>query len=181
MLKISAKHSQDLIVQLSNINATVPERTKGRKTEHVELWTAIRFLATYANSNFLSYPIEIVHRDKPDFLIKKPNDNIGVEITESIPEQYAYIFALSEKHFPKANIEPSMFTRDIRQRSKKELLKILEKSQKKLIGLPIGGDKIERDWAEWINETVISKTEKLNSRDFERFVSNYLLIHSIFS
>lgn len=135
MKKVIAKNSHDLLIQLSNIEADVPRRTKGRKTHHTETWIILRFLATCAVSSVWSYPIEIVHRDKPDFLISKPNGAIGLEITEAITEQYAYVFALAEKYVPDAYIEPALFMKDAPQRSKKELLSILEQSRDRLLVL----------------------------------------------
>jgi hypothetical protein len=177
MNRITAKDSQELKVQLSELMLKVPKRSKGRKTPHTEFWTMSRFLSSYADSDLFTFPLTIFHRDKPDFQITENNKQTGIEITESIPEIYAYVLALAEKHFPKARIEPSMFLRDSFKRNKSEWLEILKKSQDRLVGLPVNGDKIEQDWAEWIFEDVTSKTKKLNSNNYEKFIYNFLLIY----
>ena len=70
-----------------------------------------------------------------------------------------------------------MFLKNSPRRSKEELLKILKESQYRLSGLPISGYKIEMDWAEWIYEDIISKTDKLNNSNYKSFETNFLLIY----
>jgi hypothetical protein len=177
MRLFQAENSAHLIKQISKVDSKVPKRTQGRKTKHTEIWTILRFISTYANMKLFCYPLEIIHRDKPDFLLNTSSSKIGIEITESIPEDYAYTFALAEKYFPQATVEPSMFLRGTPKRSKKEILEILEKSQNRSTGLGIYGDKIEMDWADWIIDDIVSKTKKLNESKFEKFDSNILLIY----
>ena len=70
-----------------------------------------------------------------------------------------------------------MFLRTTKNKSKQEILEILEKSQTELSGLPIVGDQIEIDWVDWIFDDIISKTKKLNDNKFEKFDLNILLIY----
>jgi hypothetical protein len=177
MNNIYFESQESLFRQLSEIDIKVPKRSKGRKTKHTETNTICKFLSTNYKREFFQYPFEIIHRDKPDFQIKMQKTKIGIEITESIPEQYSYIFALAEKYYPKASIEPTMFLRNAPKRNKEELLEILRKSQYQLNGIPIAGDKIESDWAEWIHEDITTKTIKLNSNEFDKLNINFLVIY----
>ena len=162
MIHLQADSSEDLIQNISKIDVKVPKRTHGRTTKHTEDWTILRFLSTLATTKLFSYPIEVIHRDKPDFQINTSNKQFGIEITESIPEKYAHTFALAEKYFPNANIEASMFLRESKKRSKQEVLDILKTSRTKLTGLPVVGNQIEMDWADWIIDDIVSTTKKLN-------------------
>jgi len=177
IIQVQADNSSDLIQKISRINIKVSKRTQGRTTKQTENWAILRFLSTLAPTKFFSYPLEIIHRDKPDFQINTFDRQLGIEITESITEEYAHTLALAEKYFPNANIEASMFLRECRKKSKQEILDILEKSQTRLNGLPIVGDQIEMDWADWIVDDILLKTRKLNDVKFNKFDSNILLIY----
>lgn len=91
MLNINANSVRDLIDMLRNIDISVPLRTKGQTTEQCERWSICRFLSTYAETNLLEFPLEVVKRERPDFLLSLPSRQVGLEITEAIPHAWAGI------------------------------------------------------------------------------------------
>lgn len=177
MHSILAKTPEKLLQKLKQIDISVPGRTKGRKTEHSEKWAIVRFLSTYLNENQLDFPISIVHRDKPDFLMTCNVVNYGIECTEAIPKQYAWAHALLEIYFPNGNLEPDFFKWGTPTRSREEILDILSKSQDELHGEPWFGNSVEKEWAQGMYECITHKTQKFYNDDFEKFEKNYLLIY----
>lgn len=85
---------------INNCKIKVPARSNGRKTLHTELYTFRNFLYQIRQNSVMSFPIELYYQDKPDFMIESGELCIGIEITESIPEQLARAQSLLEKKYP---------------------------------------------------------------------------------
>lgn len=162
---------------IKKINISVPLRSKGRKSEDTERYSLVSFLENFVDDKYFDFPLKIIHRDKPDFLIESSLNDIGIEFTESIPEQLARAQAILEKHFPGGHLEPSSFKWDTPERTKSEILEILKKSQVRLIGQGYTGNQIEAEWSKGIVECIINKTVKLNKNGFDAFDKNWLLIY----
>ena len=106
MKQISAINSSDLMKQLSSIDISVPLRSEGRTKGHCERWSICRWLSTYPDLNF---PLILTHRDKPDFCLNIGNQEIGIEHTEAIPEDYAHACVISEKRNDETVVDMSLF------------------------------------------------------------------------
>jgi len=168
----------DFDQQIKQIDISVPLRSRGRKFEHTERYSIASFLQNFTNDGLFNFPFKVIHRDKPDFFIEFSNKSIGIEFTESIPEQLARASSLLEKHFEGyAKLEPEFFGWDAPERSNDEILEILSKSQKQLIGQGFCGKSIEEKWIGGITGCIINKTKKLNNFNFEKFDKNWLLIY----
>lgn len=164
--------------EILNIDTSVPKRSEGRKTEHTEKYSIVSFLKEFQNKNILTFPFTLIHRDKPDFSIKTSVNTLGIEFTESIPEQLARAQFLLEKHFVGfAGLEPEFFGRNAPERTDSEILEILRKSQKRLVGKGYVGKSVEERWVLGIQGCITNKTMKLNNPDFDEFNYNYLLIY----
>jgi len=178
MIEYSFSNQQELDTFLDSIDISVPLRSKGRKTEHTEKYTIVSFLKEFHNKEEFSFPFTLTHRDKPDFSITSQIKKIGIEFTESIPEQLAKATYLLEKHFEGyAKLEPEFFGLDAPKRTDNEILEILNKSQERLIGQGFVGKSIEKKWILGIQSCINKKTKKLNNPEFEIFGNNYLLIY----
>ena len=163
---------------LKSIDILVPQRSEGRKTEHTERYSIVNYLDQFKNDIFTDFPVQLIHYDKPDFRILSKNKSIGIEVTESIPEQLARATVLLEKHFPNGGIlEPEFFGWNTPDRTNDEIVEILKKSNDRLIGQPSYGKSIEKNWIQGIHECIINKTKKLNQYDFDKFMMNWLLIY----
>ncbi|GAA4344745.1 hypothetical protein [Kangiella taiwanensis] len=86
---IKANSKSELLSILSSEDITVPPRHKGRTTNHTEKYCLFKMLATLAQHKLLKYPIEIVNRERPDFVFKACGQSIGIEQTEAVPENLA--------------------------------------------------------------------------------------------
>jgi hypothetical protein len=131
---IKARSGSELISILESINIKVPLRTEGRSTEDCERWSICRLLATLAKNNLLKYPVEVHHRNKPDFRIRIGQDIIGVEVTEAIPQDLARADALMEREFLIIGCS-STTTYCLQYRYSKSVLNISPKTSDHLIGI----------------------------------------------
>lgn len=172
---IIATSTSGLINTLRRVDITAPSRTEGITTEHCERWSMCRLLATLAKNNAIEYPLRVHHQDKPDFKLQVGHAIIGVEVTEAIPQDYAAVSALREREKPEAIIDISEFRWGMRTKTLKELRGLI--SQDKLTGQGWEGDSVEREWAQAIWEVTQNKLQKFNSRNFQRFSINWLLIY----
>lgn len=164
-----------LLSALSRIDLTVARRTRGRTKQQTERWTICRLLSTLAQTDKLEFPITAVHRDRPDFLIQVENTSIGVEVTESIFQQFAAFSALAEQEYPNALLELAHFRWDSPKREVAEMRVLL--SQSRLTSDGWAGDHPEREWARFIQSAVNTKLEKLAASEFEKFDRNWLAIY----
>ena len=102
--KLEAKNYDELLYSLRNIDSYVGPRIKiegtpARASEECEWWVLKNFLMSLEDIKCFHFPIVIVKSESPDFIIKiKSNENIGVEITEAIPERYAKILSEMERN-----------------------------------------------------------------------------------
>lgn len=171
----TAATKNDLISTLSSFDITVPLRTEGRKTSHVERWTICRLLSTLAKNELLGYPVALKHRDRPDFLLQHHETKIGIELTEASSEQYAAYSALAEHEFPDSFLEPGHFRWGKPKRTIEEMRELLRQEQ--LTSPPWGGDHAEREWALYFQSVVETKLLKLAKLGFETFNENWLVIY----
>ncbi|WP_151703950.1 hypothetical protein [Nitrincola alkalilacustris] len=74
--------------RLRTVNVDVPERSKGRTQEHVEIYSVVRLLGSLS-FKLDDFPLAIDKREGPDFLLTLAAFRIGIEHTEAIPENAA--------------------------------------------------------------------------------------------
>lgn len=170
-----ATTKNELISALREFDITVPLRTGGRKTHHAERWTICRLLSTLAENEHLSYPVSLIHDDRPDFLLQCHEIKIGIEATEAISEQYASYLALAESRFPDAILEPGHFRWGSPKLSTEEMRELLR--QGRLTSRPWAGDRPEREWALYFQSVIEAKLLKLAKPDFKTFRENWLAIY----
>lgn len=167
----------DLLKKLRETDISVPAISRGRTKLHTERWTMYRFLATFGDSDRLTYPIAVKHQDRPDFCLEMADRQVGVEVTSAMPENFARALVLRDKFYPNAPLEPDHFRWGIPRLASKEILRILERSQNRLTGMGWVGDSVEHEWAGAIAESCYTKSEVLNSNRFGEYPCNWLLIY----
>lgn len=171
----SAVNSIELRSVLQSIDISVPLRTEGRTKKHTETWVICRLIATLTDSNLVTYPASVQHRDRPDFLVQFGETQIGIEVTEAVSEQYAAYSALAEREFPDVFLEPGHFRWDAPKLTTDEMRSLLRQDQ--LSSPPWVGDRAEREWALCIQSVVKSKLVKLANPGFSHFPENWLSIY----
>jgi hypothetical protein len=174
MVNLSAQSAVELLQQLSAIDITVPLRTEWRTTEHCERWSICRFLATYVETKLVDYPLRLEKRERPDYLLRLPSGNIGIEITEAVPPDWAWLDARREK----LNYDNLIFLHRFRsgepQRCREEIDRIARGGS---WGSGWAGNAPEREWAEVMIHFSLQKAETLAKPGFERFAADWLLIY----
>lgn len=170
----TASSKDELLRYLKQQDTKVPVRTKGRKSQHCEKWAVFRLLATWANANYFSYPIILVHRDRPDFLLRYNDREVGIEFTEAVSQEMAETRALAKHMEETVTFSMDQFKRETPKRTTSERRKIIQDQ-------PVTDgwidDEPEREWAQWIMDRVLKKTKDFNKPDFEKFDENLLLIY----
>jgi hypothetical protein len=164
----------ELLNILGQLDISVPLRTEGRTTEHCERWSICRFLASFSDSELLSFPLSLVHRDKPDFLLEFGQRKVGIEATEAVPENDAAIDAYRENK----EIDGLFFLkRHLPGDAKLRGADLKQEASSDDPGNVWGGDSVEREWAGAMKSFVIGKVAKSKKPDFDLFEKNWLLMY----
>ncbi len=166
---------ESLLKVLSDTSIEMPGRSEGRRTEHTEKWAICYLLATLSSKGILLFPLSLEHVDKPDFILKTDGDLTGIEVTESIPSDYARCCALAELKNPNAVIDMSLFKWNSPSKNTKELLDIINGSE--LVGNGWAGHSAEVEWAHFMNDAISVKLKKLNNTGYSKLPEYWLLIY----
>lgn len=174
MSPIHADSAQELLCKLGQLDISVPPRTKERTTEQCERWSICRFLASFSDSELLPFPINLVHRDKPDFLLELDQQKVGIEVTEAIHENAAAIDA-----YRKNKGIDGVFSvkRHLPENAKLRGAELRREASSNDPGDGWAGDSVEHEWAGAMKNSVIGKVAKSKKPDFELFKRNWLLIY----
>ena len=175
--KFTATSKHELLDYLSKQDITVPDRIDGRKSEHCERWAGFRFLATWATADLLSYPLYVIHRnkpDRPDFLILSDSWEIGVECTEAVPQEWAETDAQAS-HMEVSGLLPmDSFKLSTPKRTYDERRELILNPH---LGCGFAGGEPEQEWMEWMMIAIHKKTIAFNKPEFKKCDINRLLIY----
>ena len=174
-LNINVVCCEDLLSALRMTDISGPARTGGRTTAHTEEYTICHLLSTLATHNHLRFPLTVSSRDRPDVFIEAGGVGIGIEITESIPEQFASLCALAEKEFPDTWLPVDHFPWDAPPLTKKQTRSLL--TTKAVVPSGWLSNEPEREWAHFMRRVIDTKLSKLVHPDFARFDQNWLSIY----
>lgn len=172
-LNLAAIDAADLIETLSRIDIRVPPQNSGRTAAHRERYMAARLLATLASTGALSFPLRLVHREKPDFALHGLTGALGIECVEAIHEEWAQIQAIRERDFPE---KPIFLPRLKPGRESLSITERVEFASGERMGCGWGGNSPEIEWAEAIAHVVNEKTKKLRNGNYSEFNRCWLLI-----
>ena len=170
-LTISAASERDLLIQLGEIDITVPLMTKGRRKEHREQYMMARFLSTRASE--FCFPIEVVHSDVPDFVLKTASAVVGIECVEAVPQELYEIEILREKEYPDSMNFGQKFVPGKRTFSRQERRQI---ASGELAGPPWMPQGAKRNWVSAMQHFVEGKTAKLRKGNYAAIDTMWLLV-----
>ena len=174
MRNITALSSSDLLRHLRAIDITVPPRTEGRTKQHTETWSICRFLATYADSSLLRYPLRLDCGDRPDFQLAISTVRIGIEVTEAVAADLAWADAIQERdEIDSARMFQRVLPGDPRL-TRGEVEKI---ARGETLGDGWEGDSVEHDWADVMAHFTRRKAERFAQPGFTRLDINWLLVY----
>lgn len=175
-MKITAADYSDLVAQLAADHPHVNLRGKGRNKGQSEEWVSRRLIPTLAKLGRLAFPLAIDPSDRPDLRISSADAEIGIEVTEIVPQAFAEADAIANKCYPGAVVDRSLFRWGARF-TPQQIHEHLSRSTG-LTGPPWVGDSCEREWAAAANETIRTKTTKLNQHGFVHFSKNWLAAYA---
>jgi hypothetical protein len=173
LLLFEAKNESQLTSILRHANPIVPTRIKVRTKNQIEQYDMIQLLNTLLKERYVKYPLRLIHRDRPDFLLIMGNQRIGIEHTEAISENEAPKDSLREKGYgcrtflisPAHPAEPN-----------KKANELIEEIKACMPGDGWDGDSAEIEWATAMLYTGNRKLAIINKTGFERFDEDWLLI-----
>jgi hypothetical protein len=175
---LAVKSHRELMAALKAIDISVPARGEGRTKAHTERWSIARFLATFGHTGVIRYPLTVSKGERPDFRLNVRGTLVGVEVTESVSQDFARFDALRQNESNLAVVDTSLFRPGMPRRSTQELREILNTRPH---GEGWAGEGAERDWAHAIEATVLAKAEVATKPGFTLFARNWLLVYDNWS
>jgi hypothetical protein len=171
---------------LTTINVQVPLRSEGRTTDHGELYCIVHLLSSLPEG-YWTFPLELLHSDRPDFQLRTHGRSIGVECVEAVPFNEAKRAKLREQghgasiHFlQRATVDdPVVGSRQM----KAELLREVRRERGEDSGDEADdgdgwvGDSAEREWADVVLHFARQKMDVANNPGFQLHEENWLLIY----
>lgn len=177
-LLLTASTPGELLTKLGGVVPRVPLRGEGRKAGHVEIYAAGCLLATLADT--LAFPLSLFHRDRPDFQLRLPGRDVGIEHQEVVSQNDAYLSFLrdqghgAEVHFVRrARIDEPQMTRA-------EALAYLDAEKADPMahaGNGWAGDSVEKEWAKAMVHFALRKVERVAQPGFEALDERWLLLY----
>jgi hypothetical protein len=172
-LNLTAQTPSELLAKLAATDITVPFRTEGRTASHGEAYMAARLLASLAETVEITYPLKLIHREKPDFALEMDGKTIGVECTEAVSKEWAQIDAIRERDFPESLIMLPMLKPGIKKFSLQERIAI---AKGEFAGTPWVGGMAKRQWAEAQAYFIGEKTKKLRAGNYSDHAEVWLAV-----
>lgn len=174
-MNIEANTGSELKEKLADTDISVPARTSGRTNDHVERWVIYRALATLLADGQIEYPVRLMKRERPDYLLIMGNREIGCEVTEAINSEYLKAKSLPEAAAETSVVDVSLFKWSAPKRKLEKLREIA--SREKLTGAVWAGNSVEREYADIVFDVAKNKTKKMAKVGYQTYQENYLLIY----
>lgn len=172
MFPIYAAEESELLSKLAAIDISVPLQEEGGNKVHREQYMFARMLSTLAKEGQLAFPLEVRHREKPDFSLQLPQGTVGIECVEAVPNDWAHINAIRERESPEALIRVPILKPG----------QSLSSAEKTSIAKGEGAGSVwvgrmaERQWADAHTQVIAEKTAKLRKGNYAEFEKNWLLV-----
>lgn len=170
---LHANSDSGLLKALAKIDISRPTLLESLTKDWSERSGIARLLSTLVGKGYLSYPLNLHKRERPDFLLITDTHQIGIEHTKAIPQNEAKKDVLREQgnspegYFASHNLPGEPI------KTKKTLLKEIEENRADDGWV---GDSSEREWAQAMLNTINKKLTTLLKDGFESFDRDWLLI-----
>lgn len=170
---LTAATFEDLRDWLCRTNFDVPLRSEGRTKDHVEPY-AIGYLLATLSPHYFKFPIELVHRERPDFLLRTRGRTIGIEHVEVVPQNEAWMAKLREEgHGPDVHfLRHAAVGETVKPRA--ETIREIEADDS---GDGWVGDSAEKEWAEAVAHHALAKVERASQPGIETLDETWLLMY----
>jgi hypothetical protein len=174
MKNVTAQSPSDLLRHLSDIDISVPARTKGRTKEHTQTWSICRFLAAYADSPLFRYPLRLDCGDRPDFQLAIGSIRVGIEVTEAVAADLAWADAIQQRD----KIDTTRMFQRVQPGDPRLSRSDVEKiARGEAMGDGWEGDSVEYEWADVMAHFTTNKAERFAQTGFAHLDFNWLLVY----
>jgi len=175
---LQAYSDSELLKVLAEIDISVPRRSEGRTKDHTERYAIAHLLSALVGKDRISYPLCLIQRERPDFLLTLDTKQIGIEHTEAVPQNEAHKTVLREKGNGPDVYFISHHHSGEPKKAAKELIEEIEANHG---GAGWAGDSVEREWADAMFHFIEQKVATLLKDGFEWFEKDWLLIYDNWS
>lgn len=175
---LAASNELELEKILRSMDTSVPRRSEGRTKKHTERYAIAHLLSTLIGEDCLSYPLELLQQERPDFLLKTVSMQIGIEHTEVVPQNEAHKATLRDNGNGPEVYFISHHQPGEPQKTAKQLIQAIETNH---AGKWWIGDSVEREWSEAMFFYIQSKIDNFMKEEFKKFEQNWLLIYDNWS
>ena len=177
MVLFEALTSSELREVLTKTSVAVPMRANGRDRE-LEIYSTVHLMSVLMMDNRIVYPVRLVKRERPDFVLSMGNRHIGIEHTEAIAENEAHKAVLRQKgHGPETWYISHMLPGE----PKKKYKKLIQEIEANDPGDGWEGNSPEREWADAMIYSVKHKLNAVRKDGFDRLDEDWLIIYDNWS
>lgn len=175
MTELRFSQSTDLKEVVDHLNGFIFQKDDNSRIH--EFFCLYIFLAGCLKLDRLSFPIKIISRQSPDFIIvyESQNKEIGLEHTRATLESFKIAESELEKYPTESLIELSYYSPFVKIPKKQSDIGIIA-SKDPLEGEGWVGDQVEYQWVEIMLDAIKRKVELLNGQHFEIKQENILFI-----
>ena len=142
------------------------------KRRYSEDYQAKQLLRLLDNTDGVTLPVCIEHRDKPDFVLSTPRQKIGLETSIFTDEEVMRADYLHFKRFPKAFITTTGLRDGAVRRSSDEVVQTMLSMEGPWENIADGAEHVFQK----ICESISLKRQKFHSPHFGKFDQNWLLL-----
>ena len=174
MILFEALTTSEMEKALAETNIAVPKRTSGRTKEHMERYTIAHLLSMLMKADLITYPVKLIHRDRPDFMLSMGNRRIGIEHTEAISQNEAHKAVLRQRGY---GPETWYISRTLPGEPRKQHKKLIKEIKANDPGDGWEGNSPETEWADAMFCFVKDKLNTIKKNGFERFDEDWLLMY----
>ena len=178
VLRIQARDEQELLERLRSNVLAVPRRGEGRRKTHTEPWIVQTLFPALCVSKLLDYPLVAELRsppdDRPDVHMESGSREIGLEVTEAVPEWLARAEAIRDRDYPGVEVRRSLFPDDAEPSSDEIRKKLAEPPRPES---PLYGNVVERLWAALVDQAILKKVEDCAKPGFRRYPESWLAVY----
>lgn len=164
----------ELETRLKALNIRVPARGDGRKSHHVERYCVAHLLATLPIIRF-SFPLTLIHSDKPDFVLAMSQGDVGIEHTEAVHENDARADVMRGNSSGKKVYYIRRATLGEPRKTDTELMREIKADAS---GDGWFGKSAEREWADAMAFYIKKKLPKAMADGFVRYPENWLIVYN---
>lgn len=170
---LQASTFEELQSKLIELNKPVPAHPRLRVNEDVETYCLVSLLSSISWKAD-SFPLSILRRERPDFLLQLNGKEVGLEHTEAI-----HINMAKERSIRADGIGPNVYSPTPTWYDDAPLSsgEITERIVADRDGDGWAGDSVERNWADAMKNFIAKKTASATKTGYELYKYNRLMIY----